>query len=364
MNLSENMSLHFATNKACQGCQMAYVDGFEGLVPDKANCLIYSAEYTNGKPWDVEFEGASCPFFLSEEDDAKATVRFEAREKAAAVLLGSAIGDALGVPYEFKKRGTFKCTGMTGNGSHNQPKGTWSDDTSLSLCLAEQIGEGFDLQELADKFYLWRYTGYMTAHDEVFDIGNATSRAIANIKKGMKPTECGGKGEYDNGNGSLMRIAPMVFYSTKYEDVKAVSSITHAHKISVDACYILVKYLEALKEGKDKNDAYKELLALDVSPKVKAILDEDLAKKDVSEIKSDGFVLSTLQASLWCFLTTNDFDEAVLKAVNLGDDTDTTGAVTGAIAGLYYGRPLLPEEWVADLAKSDMIESIAENMIK
>ena len=176
----------------------------------------------------------------------------ERRNNIAGLLLGCATGDALGVPYEFLPRGTFLCSGITGHGTHNQPAGTWSDDTSMTLCLAEAIAEGFSLPLLAGKFQKWRDEAYLSAHDEVFDIGCATNRAIDNIRNGVDPVMCGGSGEYDNGNGSLMRIAPMVFLSTEYEDVRHVSAITHAHELSVSACYLLVKFLEALRNGESR----------------------------------------------------------------------------------------------------------------
>ena len=150
----------------------------------------------------------------------------ERKKKILSLLIGSAIGDALGVPYEFRARGTFCCTTMIGNGTHLQPVGTWSDDTSMSLCLAEQIAEGFDLNKLADKFLNWCKSGYMTAHGDTFDIGSATLRAI-----------------------------------TKYEEVRDVSSLTHAHEISVSACYIYIQFLNYLLQGLPKSVAYNEVLA-------------------------------------------------------------------------------------------------------
>lgn len=286
----------------------------------------------------------------------------ERKNKIISLLIGSAVGDALGVPFEFMSRDSFECRDMVGYGTHNQPEGTWSDDTSLTLCLAETIAEGFDISLLADKFRRWLMDDYLTAHDSVFDVGNATSRAIRNIERGITPTECGGKNEMDNGNGSLMRIAPLVFYSTKFEDVKAVSSITHAHELAVESCYILVKFLEHLLKGEDKKTAYILTSNIGVDKKLKSRLVPNLAELPEREIMSGGYVLDTLQASLWCFLTTDSYKDAVLKAVNLGEDTDTTACVTGAIAGLYYGVENIPIKWINTLARKDLILDIAERM--
>jgi len=295
----------------------------------------------------------------------------ERKNKIRSLLLGSAIGDAVGVPYEFLRRHTFKCSDMVGYGTHNQPVGTWSDDTSMLLCLAEQIAEGFDLQKLADKFCDWYSKGYMTATGEVFDIGISTQRAIQNIRHRVEPVLCGGTGERDNGNGSLMRIAPLVFLtvsqsdcSRKYELVKNVSSITHAHNISVFSCYVFITYLELLLSGKDKRESYIELCNLfsEYSHHFKNILDGKLFERQEHEIESDGFVLNTLQSALWCFLTTDNYKDAILKAVNLGSDTDTTACVTGAMAGMYYGEENIPKEWLDKIAQKNMIISIAERM--
>jgi ADP-ribosyl-[dinitrogen reductase] hydrolase len=301
-------------------------------------------------------------------------------------LFGLAIGDALGVPVEFESRAFLKenpVTEMRGFGTHNQPIGTWSDDSSLTFCLVESLCKDFDLSDIARNFVKWYSRELWTPHGEVFDIGIATRNAIHNIGKGHEPELCGGFEEKDNGNGSLMRILPLVFYLESeenieviYQKVKAVSSITHAHFRSVFACFIYVIYSLKILKGKDKFEAYKEMkntLAEFLENKkfnpVEIQLFDRVLKNDISEysevnIHSSGYVLHSLEASLWCFLNSNSYEETVLKAVNLGEDTDTTGAIAGGLAGIYYGIENIPKKWLEVLVRKNDIESLAEKLNK
>lgn len=300
-----------------------------------------------------------------------------------ALLTGLAVGDALGVPVEFRRRGSFRVTDMQGYGTHNQPPGTWSDDTSLTLALADTIRPGKDgcpvLEDIAQGFVNWYCHAAYTAHGQVFDIGNATAQAIQRLREGIPPAQAGARGEHENGNGSLMRIAPLAIYLYGLEDhrlrfaiVRDVSSLTHAHPWSVTACLILVDYLDRLCQGQDKAQAYEELRkefagnypCVDQATLARfaRILERDIRKIPEREISGSGFVIHTLEAALWAFLTRDSYSDAVLAAVNLGDDTDTTGAVTGALAGLYYGCEAIPASWRRQLAASSMIENIARKM--
>ncbi|MDP5198159.1 ADP-ribosylglycohydrolase family protein [Flavobacterium sp. DG2-3] len=308
------------------------------------------------------------------------------KNKIQSGLLGVAIGDALGVPVEFKSRAYLKenpVTEMFGFGTHHQPLGTWSDDSSLAFCLAESLSKGFDLNDIAKNFVRWYNADLWTPHGKVFDIGIATTHAILNISKGHQPDLCGGFSEQDNGNGSLMRILPLVFYLQNekdveviYQKVKAVSSITHAHFRSVFACFIYVIYcLEILKE-KDKFDAYKGMQNVlsnflenkSFNPQEIQLFDKvlktDISKYDESEIQSSGYVLHSLEASIWCFLNSDSYEETVLKAVNLGEDTDTTGAIAGGLAGVYYGIDGIPKKWIENLVRVDDIKDLAERLAK
>ncbi len=305
------------------------------------------------------------------------------------ILFGISVGDALGVPVEFLAREILRkdpVISMKGYGTYNQPAGTWSDDTSMAFCLAESLCRGYDLQDLANRFVNWKENAYWTPHGKVFDIGNATSQAIWNLKNGVPPLLAGGNTEDSNGNGSLMRILPLLFYlidkpiHKRFELVKEVSSLTHRHIRSVIACFIYLEYALVLVQGKDKKEGFVAAMA----SVEKFLYHEPICSEqelfrfhrmfarpdnlyelkpiyeyEESEISSSGYVLHTLEASVWCLLTTDTYAEAVLKAVNLGSDTDTTGAVTGGLAGLYYRHEAIPEDWINLLARKKDIENLA-----
>lgn len=299
-------------------------------------------------------------------------------QASRAILLGTAVGDALGVPWEFWDRDTFCATDME-RGESGYPAGTWSDDTALTLALADNLSpEKFDLTATAQAFVDWNQNGAYSPTETHFGIGEVTRRAIARIRPGVPPEKAGGKGERDNGNGSLMRIAPLAVYladisdaGKRFEIVKKVSCITHAHPWSVAACFIFTEMMRNILEGKDKIDAYRELqqdfqktdlIDSRTLAKFERLLKTDVGQYRRDEISGSGFVIDTLEAAFWCLLTTVDFKSAVLAAVNLGEDTDTTGAVAGALAGLYYGVDAIPTKWLETIAWRDRIETIAAKM--
>ncbi|WP_390450012.1 ADP-ribosylglycohydrolase family protein [Chryseobacterium sp. Alg-005] len=295
-------------------------------------------------------------------------------------IFGVCIGDALGVPVEFKTRETLKRFPVTGYlefMSWNQPKGTWSDDSSLTLCIAEELTKGYDLEKIGQSFVKWNKYGHWTAHGKLFDIGGTTRHSIARLIKGESARFSGNIFEEDNGNGSLMRTLPLAFYLKDEEDidklyktVKEVSAITHGHFRSVFACFIYVIFAIQLLKGKSKSEAYDYIqeTALrhaenqEFNPKeiqlFYRVLKNDISSYKEDEIQSGGYVLNSLEASLWCFLNSESYSEAVLKAVNLGEDTDTTGAITGGIAGIYYGFENIPQEWISELVRKDDIENL------
>ena len=294
------------------------------------------------------------------------------------ILLATATADALGVPVEFERRKDLQenpVTDMREFGTYKQPKGTWSDDTSLMLCLAESMVEGLDLQRLAQKFIAWKNDNYWTARGWVFDIGIGTRIAIERLENGTPPELASGFDEMDNGNGSLMRILPLVMYikdldiDQRYEWTKKVSSLTHAHVRSVMACFYYLEFAKKIVEGKDKFQAYTELQSEMIThfekreintleiQKFSRLLTKDISTVNEKYIQSRGYVIYTLEAAVWCILTTSNYKEAVLKAVNLGEDTDTTAAVAGGLAGLIYGIESIPKEWLEVIArKLDIVE--------
>jgi ADP-ribosylglycohydrolase len=273
----------------------------------------------------------------------------------------------------------FPATGMIGHGTHNQPLGTWSDDSSLTFCLMEGLLSGYNTKVIGQKFVAWFDQAYWSPHGSVFDIGITTRQAIYRIEQGHTPEICGGMDEYSNGNGSLMRILPLVYYlqneediAERYQIVKEVSSMTHGHFRSIFACFIYVEYALLLLKGTEKFQAYTEVTAL-VNSFVKTqdfnekevgffyeVLQEDISKRDPEKLRGSGYVVRSLESSIWSFLTTDSYEACVLKAVNLGEDTDTTAAIAGGLAGLYYGFEAIPETWKFQLARYDDIYNLID----
>ncbi len=304
----------------------------------------------------------------------------ELTQASLSILLGSAVGDALGVPVEFLPRDSFSVSDMQEREGAPYPVGTWSDDTSLTLALVDNLNSDvFDLRPVADAFVAWLDQARYTPHGVTFGIGNSTQQSIRRIRAGVALDKVGGKTERDNGNGSLMRIAPLSVYLAKvqnvgkrFEIVKAVSSLTHAHDWSVAACFIYIEMLRKLLHGQDKLSAYRdiqnditaatELISPETLAKYERVLTGDIRQLSRDEISSTGFVVHTLEAAFWCFLTTDDYRSAVLTAVNLGLDADTVAAVTGAMAGLYYGSEAIPEDWLTKLVKRNDIEAVARKL--
>ena len=314
--------------------------------------------------------------------------------KIADVLIGLAVGDALGVPVEFKSREALAknpVKDMIGFGTHKQPAGTWSDDSSLAFCLAEMLCKGYDLEVLADWFVAWRNAEEWTPHGKVFDIGITTNDAIRALAAGVSPIMAGRKDEDGNGNGSLMRILPLAFYvkgkpiTQRFQMVKEVSSLTHAHIRAVIACFIYVEFALLLLEGKEKFAAYQEMqqtvnhflynqpiASQSEINKFHRILENPIEgyeftpiyKSKEIEIYSSGYVLHTLEASIWCLLTHDNYSDTVLHAVNLGEDTDTTGAVAGGLAGILYGMEGIPAAWIDTLARKKDIFDLAHRLAK
>lgn len=260
-------------------------------------------------------------------------------------IYGLAVGDALGVPFEFKKRGTFLCQGMTGHGTHNQKAGTWSDDTSMTLATCQSIKEkqGVCETDIRKKFFDWLNTGAFTPDGVAFDCGVTTYEAL---HRGT-----GSRDFYSNGNGALMRILPLAFIDCTDEEIDTVSAITHAHEISKEACRIYVKIARSLLAGENLRFAIQAVETSKVFERIHEL--EHLSEAD---IKSTGYVVDTLEASLWGLLQTDNYRDAVLMAVNLGDDTDTVGAVTGGLAGILYGYSGIPGEWMDALRKKELID--------
>ncbi|AHJ98021.1 ADP-ribosylglycohydrolase family protein [Hymenobacter swuensis] len=302
-----------------------------------------------------------------------------------ASLLGLAVGDALGVPVEFQSRPARRLdpvVTMREYGTHYQPAGTWSDDASLTFCLAEAIADGFSVAKAADYSRRWYYENFWTPHGRVFDIGITTREALSRLQSNPDLILAGGTDEYSNGNGALMRILPLAFYQPeaplpeRFALIREVSAVTHGHIRSAVACFLYLEVARHLRGGLTPAAAYAamcqqapaQLLELKIpaheADKFERILSGRLPNVSDKAIDSGGYVMATLEASLWCLLRHETYAETVLAAVNLGDDTDTTGAVTGGLAGLYYGEAAIPPEWLQVLARCTDIEDLAHRVAK
>lgn len=322
-------------------------------------------------------------------------------------VFGVVVGDALGVPVEFTDREDLKenpVVDMREYGTHRQPKGTWSDDSSMMLATLDSIIENGCLryEDIMEKFCNWRMKGDYTPHGRVFDIGITCSRAIGRYRPGMDPLACGECGEYDNGNGSLMRIMPVSLYvclddefwhdamfEKAVEDSHDASVLTHGHPRSQIGCMLHTAICHELiyREGKsvleavrdavirtldfyDKasedypwfNEAFSTEIEMDSYGRLRNLS----AFKELpdTEIKSSGYVVHTLEAAVWCLLNTDSYADCVLKAVNLGGDTDTVGAVAGGLAGLAYGYENIPKDWLDVIVSKDWIEKLCDDFAR
>jgi ADP-ribosyl-[dinitrogen reductase] hydrolase len=297
-------------------------------------------------------------------------------------LYGSLVGDALGVPVEFRPRADRErdpVMGMRDYGTHGQPKGTWSDDGALLLCTAESIVEkGFDTEDMGERFVRWCSRGHWTATGVMFDIGHATRKALRLIEHGCIAEAAGGTEEFSNGNGSLMRILPVGLANKRESQGEFVlrlmraSSITHGHDRSRMACAFHGLVVRSLMEDNDAASAFNESrLAFGEifadSPEIgvfRNLLQGDIAAWPATAIGSSGYVIDTLTASIWCLLTTNNFADCVLKAVNLGEDTDTTCCVAGGLAGVCYGTEAIPAEWCAALPRQAELRALFSHFLE
>ena len=288
-------------------------------------------------------------------------------------ITGLIIGDALGVPVEFNSRESLKIdpvTRMEGYGTYNMPPGTWSDDSSMTIATMASIvnKQSIDYEDIMSEFLQWIENGKYTQYHETFDYGNTTIHGIMNYKHGMEPIFCGGISERDNGNGSLMRILPLAFIpDIDYEIIENISGLTHRHMRSKIAC---VLYIEIAKSMLENDLTIDEHICL-ACDKIKKHYEgnEELshfsriyndALNDIDSINSNGYVINTFESVIYCLKNTDNFKDAVLKAVNLGGDTDTVGAICGGLAGIYYGFESIPIDWIEAIPEINQVFELCE----
>ena len=302
-------------------------------------------------------------------------------------VIGVIVGDALGCPVQFERReevAGHPVTGMRGHGTFDLPAGSWTDDSALTLALLESIKRNgnIDYKDIMDNFVKWLDDGAFTPFGYSFDIGRGTRDAINSYKHSHKPHKAGSYDERNNGNGSLMRIMPAVLYCIEKElpDQEAidvihkVGSLTHAHIRANIACglyYFAAREIlsnpddlpNRIRKGLSRGFAfYEEFLSdhdnLEYYNRLRDLT--AFAALPSDEISSSGYVVDTMEAAIWSVVTTNTFEDALLKAVNLGDDSDTVGAIAGGLAGLAYGYERIPEEWLSVIQKREWIEQLCE----
>ncbi len=297
------------------------------------------------------------------------------RDRFRGSMLGLACGDALGTTVEFMIRGCFEpLTTIVGGGPFGLKAGEWTDDTSMALSLAESLlsNEGMNLTDQLERYTFWWKHGENSVTGECFDIGNTVKGALINyVKTGEQYS--GSTDPSSAGNGSIMRLAPVpLFYSS--EALPAVmkqcaesSRTTHGAAEAVHACELLGALICSALRAVDKETVLKlgeDFLKYvpDSSSQIQEIAQQAYIDKEVSEIRGSGYVVRSLEAALWCFFHSDSFEEGALKAVNLGDDADTTGAVYGQIAGAFYGESGIPRSWLDVLAWRKKITLLADKI--
>lgn len=296
-------------------------------------------------------------------------------------IFGFAVGDALGAPAEFGERWMRDMDSvreMRSGGVFDVPVGGWTDDTSMVLATMKSLENEFNLRDMMERFVDWYRNGTYTWSGRAIGIGKQVLRALETYEVTRDMKNCGGSLESDNGNGSLMRILPVCLYGweqvhtsrwareTAIANIHACSAMTHGHPRSQIACglyYFLVSSVldekGTLKERLQKGmvlgfDFYKEDSELLYFDRLRNL--SEFCRQERGDIRSAGYVVDTLEAAVWCLITTENFESALLKAVNLGLDTDTIAAVAGGLGGLYYGYECIPQKWMEALQNREMIE--------
>lgn len=290
------------------------------------------------------------------------------KDKLMGAFIGLAVGDAIGTTVEFRERDTFApVSDMVGKGPFNLPVGAWTDDTSMALCLAESliINPNLDKTDLLARFADWKDHGVNSSTGHCFDIGNTTCSSIDNFKRTGETVN--NTDIFSAGNGAIMRLSPAVIAHYDNEATAVATAVlqgetTHGTGVCIDSCELMAEVLLNAIYADDKNRIFDITLKEYWSKEVKEIITLlDIHRDSVS---SSGYVIDTLHAALWCVYHTDTFKDAILLAVNLGDDADTVGAVTGQIAGAFYGLSGIPKDWQSKLYDFTRFIDLTEKLIK
>lgn len=291
------------------------------------------------------------------------------KDRVVGALLGLACGDAVGTTLEFELRGTFTpIEDMVGGGPFKLKAGEWTDDTSMALCLGASLlhKQEFDPVDQMNRYCNWYHYGYMSSTGECFDIGGTVSKALDDYLETGNPFS-GSTDEYASGNGALMRLAPvpMYYHADKEACLRfAVDSsrTTHASPECLDSAELFASLLFHSFRTINKHDIFSMSKYRARTPKVADMVNLKFLKQPYEALTGSGYVIESLEAALWCFMQTDDFEQAILTAANIGNDADTTAAICGQIAGAFYGASGIPEKWINKLTMRDDIQTMAERL--
>ncbi|GJD95405.1 ADP-ribosylglycohydrolase family protein [Methylobacterium iners] len=290
------------------------------------------------------------------------------RDRALGAMVGLAVGDAVGTTLEFRERDTYEpLTDMVGGGPFGLKTGEWTDDTSMSRCLADSLlaHDGLNERNLLERFCRWFRNGENSVTGTCFDIGNVTRTALERFES-TGDIYAGPTDPRTAGNGSLMRLSPVAirFWNDPErlrDAARRQSYTTHGAREAVDACEAFGTILAKAIQGKALTDVLRGFYGA-FGDQVQAILDGSWRGKARDQVQSSGYVIHSLEAALWCVGSSGSFEGAVLKGANLGDDADTTGAIVGQLAGAFYGLSGIPDRWLNRVAWRDRIEDRAQQL--
>ncbi|PDO88954.1 ADP-ribosylglycohydrolase family protein [Kosakonia pseudosacchari] len=285
-------------------------------------------------------------------------------------LLGLAAGDAVGTTVEFRAKDSFPpVTGMEGGGPFHLQAGQWTDDTSMALCLAESLVtcNGFDAKDQMNRYLNWWKWGYLSSTGHCFDIGMTVASALQKFANDGEPF-AGSSNPRTAGNGSLMRLAPVVLWffpdqAQVLEYAQASSRTTHAAPEALASCRLFAQQLMNALQGKSKQETLTDIAQLPEQENLRHIAEGRYLQKTRAEIFGTGYCVQSLEAALWCFAKGNDFEETILLATNLGDDADTTAAIAGQLAGAFYGINGIPQTWRDKLWQYEDIDTLARKLL-
>ncbi|ANI78126.1 ADP-ribosylglycohydrolase family protein [Sphingobium sp. EP60837] len=291
------------------------------------------------------------------------------RDRGRGALIGLAVGDALGTTLEFARRDSYPVLiDMIGGGPFGLKPGEWTDDTSMALALADSLisCNGIDEADLMKRFVAWRDEGAYSSNGHCFDIGMTVSAALAHWERTGNPI-AGSTDPSTAGNGSLMRLAPIAL---RYHDdtpslaetAARQSRVTHGAPEAVDACVIYARMIAIAICGSSLDDVLS-IHTDSVTGKIAHIVGGSWRGKPRRDIRASGYVAHSLEAALWCIGRTGNFAEAVLTAANLGEDADTTAAITGQLAGALYGENGIPEAWRNRIVGYERIGAMADQLL-